>query len=233
MNIALIGYGKMGKMIAALAPERNHTIGQVVDAGDPIDPIATCDVAIDFSTPKAALGNIKNAISLGVPIISGTTGWTDQFEEAKLFCEEHGGAFLYASNFSIGVNIFFKLNRQLAQYMQSIEGYRISMEEVHHTQKTDAPSGTAITLAEDIIDRSRYTKWQLGTADEDGIAISSKREGNVPGIHTVAYTGDIDEITIRHEAFNRKGFALGAIIAAEWIIGKRGVFSMEDVLDIN
>ena len=233
MELALIGYGKMGRLIAELAPGRNHVISKVVDAGDAIDGIAGCDVAIDFSIPAAALDNIKNAIRLGVPIVSGTTGWAADLEEAKNFCKQQGGTFLYASNFSIGMNIFFNLNRVLARYMENTEGYRLSMEEIHHIQKTDAPSGTAISLAGDIIANSRYTGWELGEAGEGNIPITSKREGEVPGIHSVEYAGEIDKITIRHEAFNREGFALGALVAAEFIYGKKGVFTMEDVLDIN
>ncbi len=232
MDIALFGYGRMGKLIGELAPERKHNIARIIDENDSPDAVAGCDVAIDFSVPAAALNNIKTCIDHGVPVVSGTTGWHTGLDEAKLYCDEKGGAFLYASNFSIGMNIFFGLNKTLGRFMNKVDGYQLSMEETHHIHKKDAPSGTAISLAEDIVDLGKYKGWSLDEKEANHIPIKSFREGEVPGIHKVKYTGEIDEITISHEAFNRKGFAIGALVAAEWIVGKKGVFTMEDVLEL-
>ncbi len=234
MKIGLFGYGKMGKMIAQLAQERGHQIVAKVDV-DPHDvDFSEMDVAIDFSTPEAAFQNITSCFKNGVPVISGTTGWLDDYENAIDICEKNGGAFIYASNFSLGVNLFFELNTQLAKMMSNLAQYRVSMEEIHHTQKLDAPSGTAITLAEGILKNSTYKNWQLESSiEENTISIISKREGMVPGTHTVSYESDVDKLEIKHVAHNRKGFALGAIVAAEWIQGKTGVFSMKDVLNLS
>ncbi|MEA1785071.1 4-hydroxy-tetrahydrodipicolinate reductase [Arenibacter sp. GZD96] len=232
MNIALFGYGKMGKMIAQVAQQRNHTIGAKVDVDSPEIDFSKIDVAIDFSMPNAAFENIINCISNGVPVISGTTGWLKDYEKAVAFCNEKDGAFIYASNYSLGVNIFFELNVYLAQMMKNLSQYAISLEEIHHTQKLDAPSGTAITLAEDIIANSTYEQWKLNEASDKELAIVSKRIDSVPGTHTVTYESTVDSIEIKHTAHNREGFALGAVIAAEWILGKKGVFSMKDVLGL-
>lgn len=232
MKIALFGYGKMGKMIEHLAEGRGHTIVARIDVDTKEIDYSMMDVAIDFSMPEAALKNIKGCIAAGVPIISGTTGWLDHYEEAVTFCKDHGGAFLYASNFSLGVHIFFELNQYLAKMMSNLTEYKVSVDETHHTQKLDAPSGTAITLAEGIINESAYDQWSLDMIKPGSIPIYSHREGEVPGTHLVTYAGGVDEINIEHKAHNREGFALGAVVAAEWIHGKKGVFSMKDVLNL-
>lgn len=232
MKIALLGYGRMGKEIEKIAISRGHEIVIRKEVNDVID-ISLADVAIDFSVPNAAFGNISNCINHNIPVISGTTGWLDKFDEAVSLCNEKKGAFIYASNFSLGVNIFFELNKQLAKMMKSVEDYTISMEEIHHTKKLDAPSGTAITLAEGIIENSDIENWELGNkTSEKNIPIEAKRIPDVPGTHTVWYKSLVDEIEIKHTAHNRQGFALGAVVAAEWILGKTGIFTMKDVLNI-
>lgn len=232
MNIGLFGYGKMGKMIEQIAQERGHTIVAKIEEDTSLVDYAIMDVAIDFSMPNAAFENISNCIENRVPIISGTTGWLKDYDKAVALCEEKKGGFIYASNFSLGVNVFFELNAYLARMMKNLKQYQVSMEEIHHTQKLDAPSGTAITLAEDIITHTNYKGWKLDQSATDEISITSKRIGTVPGTHTIDYTSDVDSIDITHTAHNRNGFALGAVIAAEWIIGKTGVFSMKDVLGL-
>jgi 4-hydroxy-tetrahydrodipicolinate reductase len=232
MKIALLGYGRMGKEIEKIALSRGHEIVIRKDVDDIID-INLADVAIDFSIPSSAFNNITNCINNNVPVISGTTGWLDKYEDAIALCKEKNSAFIYASNYSLGVNIFFELNKQLAKMMRSLEDYNISMEEIHHTKKLDAPSGTAITLAEGIIENSAKNDWELGDkASEENIPIVAKRIPEVPGTHTVWYDSEVDSIEIKHTAHSRKGFALGAVVAAEWIIGKKGVFTMKDVLNI-
>ncbi|RRQ48902.1 4-hydroxy-tetrahydrodipicolinate reductase [Maribacter algicola] len=232
MKIALFGYGKMGKMIERLAVERGHEIVAKIDVGNEALDFSKMDVAIDFSTPDAAYENIKSCIDNNVPVISGTTGWLSKFDTIVDYCEENEGAFIYASNFSLGVNIFFELNAYLAKMMKNLSQYKVSLEEIHHTQKLDAPSGTAITLAEGIIAHTDYNGWKLDEPGDDQIGISAKRIGDTPGTHTVDYTSSVDSIEIKHTAHNRKGFALGAVIAAEWILGKTGVFTMKDVLNL-
>ena len=233
MKIALLGYGRMGQEIEKIATSRGHEIVIRKDAGDSID-ITKADVAIDFSIPTSAFENISNCLENNVPVISGTTGWLEKYNEAVNICKEKKGAFIYASNFSVGVNIFFEINKQLAKMMSNLEDYNISMEEIHHTKKLDAPSGTAITLAEGIIENTSKENWKLGTEiSETNIPIEAKRIPDVPGTHTVWYSSEVDTIEIKHTAHNRKGFALGAVIAAEWIIGKTGVFTMKDVLNIS
>ncbi|NKI32817.1 4-hydroxy-tetrahydrodipicolinate reductase [Croceivirga thetidis] len=232
MKIALFGYGKMGKMIESLALARNHEIVAKIDI-DTVDiPYNEIDIAIDFSTPEAAFQNITECFKNNIPVISGTTGWLSNYEEAIAICDKNNGAFIYASNFSLGVNLFFELNQKLAKMMQGVSGYRTSIEEIHHTQKLDAPSGTAITLAEGILDNSAYKTWKLDGEKEQELSIHSIREGQVPGTHTIAYKSEVDSIEIKHTAHNREGFALGAIIAAEWLVGKTGVYSMKDVLNL-
>ncbi|SDE22600.1 dihydrodipicolinate reductase [Pricia antarctica] len=232
MNIALFGYGKMGKMIESVAQNRDHNIVAKIDVDSGDFDYSKMDVAIDFSMPDAAFGNISGCIENGVPVISGTTGWLEKFDDAVALCHKKNGAFIYASNFSLGVNVFFELNKQLARMMRNLDQYKVSMEEIHHTQKLDAPSGTAITLAEGIIENSAYKTWKLGHVDTAEIPISSKRIGDTPGTHTVDYESKVDSLEIKHTAHNREGFALGAVIAAEWIQGKTGVFTMKDVLDL-
>ncbi|WP_420602305.1 4-hydroxy-tetrahydrodipicolinate reductase [Flagellimonas sp.] len=232
MNIGLFGYGKMGKMIEQIAQERGHTIVAKVDVGSTEVDYKSMDVAIDFSTPDAAFNNITSCFENGVPVISGTTGWLSNYEKAIEICNQTKSAFIYASNFSLGVNVFFELNSYLAKMMSTLNQYQVSMEEIHHTQKLDAPSGTAITLAEGIIENTGYIDWKLDEFGEKSISITSKREGTVPGTHTIVYESAVDDIEIKHTAHNREGFALGAVIAAEWILGKTGVFSMKDVLNL-
>lgn len=233
MNIALLGYGKMGKTIEQIANKRGHNIVLKVDKDDLDYDITKADVAIDFSIPSVAFNNISKCINNGVPVISGTTGWLDRYDEAVTLCKEKKGAFIYASNYSLGVNIFFELNKTLAKMMSALKQYNVSMEEIHHTQKLDAPSGTAISLANDIISKhAEYNAWNLDEGDKPTIPIVAKRIEDVPGTHTVDYTSEVDTITIEHIAHNRQGFALGAVIAAEWIVEKRGVFTMNDVLNI-
>ncbi|MEN8125459.1 MAG: 4-hydroxy-tetrahydrodipicolinate reductase [Bacteroidota bacterium] len=233
MKIALLGYGKMGKAIEKIALENEHEIVLKIDKDDLLYDIKKADVAIDFSSPESAFDNIKNCIENSVPVISGTTGWLKRYDEIVKICHKKKGTFLYASNFSVGVNLFFKLNKYLAKLMQNKKGYEILMEETHHIHKLDAPSGTAITLAEQILENSDKTNWSIKRPNENELFINVKRKGEVPGTHEISYQSTVDEIKIKHEAFNRGGFALGAIIAAEWIIGRTGVFTMDDVLQIN
>lgn len=222
----------MGKMIEQIALKRGHQIVAKIDLDSPpIDP-QNIDVAIDFSIPDAAFDNISTCLTNGIPIISGTTGWLDRYNEAIELCKANEGAFIYASNFSLGVNIFFELNAYLADMMKNLAEYEVTMEEIHHTQKLDAPSGTAISLAEDIIKRSSYESWGDEKSTKEIIPITSRREGQIPGTHTIDYQSQVDSISIKHTAHNREGFALGAVIAAEWILDKKGVFSMKDVLNL-
>lgn len=233
MKIALLGYGRMGQAIEKVAMERGHEIVIRKDI-EPLEiDLGIADAAIDFSHPTAAFDNIKSCIDNNVSVVSGTTGWLDRFEEIKDYCVKNDGSFIYASNFSIGVNLFFNLNAYLAQMMKNIKGYEVDMEEIHHVHKLDAPSGTAISLANDILlADSKKDKWTIGSADKDELYINVKREGEVPGTHAVHYTSDIDAIEIKHTAFNREGFALGAVVAAEWLQHKKGVFNMKDVLSL-
>lgn len=234
MKIALFGYGKMGKVIEKIAKKRGHKIIYRIDENCINYDLKKVDIAIDFSTPKAAFSNINMALENSIPIISGTTGWLDNYNKAVKLCNEKNGAFLYASNFSLGVNIFFEINRQLAKIMSNHPEYVIKMKEIHHIEKIDAPSGTAITLAESIIKETDYQKWSLNKDfKENEISIEAQRLSDKTGTHEVIYKSDIDEIKIKHAALNREGFGLGAVIAAEWLIGKKGVFSMKDVLNIN
>jgi 4-hydroxy-tetrahydrodipicolinate reductase len=233
MKIALLGYGKMGKTIEKIAINRGHTIVLKVDKEDTDYDISQADVAIDFSIPDAAVANISNCLKNGVPIISGTTGWLAHYDSMVALAKETDGAFIYASNFSLGVNIFFELNKTLAKMMSNLSEYNVTMEEIHHTQKLDAPSGTAITLAEAVIENTNYSNWKLDNTENDSeIPIVAKRIENVPGTHHVTYNSEVDTINISHTAHNRQGFALGAVVAAEWILGKTGVYSMKDVLNI-
>lgn len=232
MKIALFGYGRMGKMIEQVALQRGHEIVARIDVDTTDIDFSNMDVAIDFSMPDAAFENITSCLNNGVPVISGTTGWLDKYDEAVAICKEIKGAFIYASNFSLGVNVFFELNIYLAAMMKNLKQYGVSMEEIHHIKKLDAPSGTAITLAEGIIAKTAYKAWKLEDASKNEILLTSKREGKVPGTHTVTYDSVVDSIEIKHTAHNREGFALGAVIAAEWIVEKTGVFSMRDVLNL-
>jgi len=232
MNIALLGYGRMGKSIEAIALKRGHSIVlKVNNDTDKLD-FSNTDVAIDFSLPSTAVHNIKAALSADVPVISGTTGWLDNYDDIKAFCKAQNGSFIYASNFSLGVNLFFELNRKLSELMKDFKDYNVAIEEIHHTKKLDAPSGTAISLAQDIIKTTEYSNWTLGEAQSDSVPINAKRIEDIPGTHEVSYNSEIDTISIKHIAHNRKGFALGALVAAEWIKDKKGIYSMKDVLNI-
>ena len=236
MKIALIGYGKMGKTIEQIALNRGHQIVSIVDINNPEEfqsaNFKSADVAIEFTTPATAFDNYMKSFAVGVPVVSGTTGWLDRIGEIKEKCEKEGKTFFYASNFSIGVNIFFALNKYLAKIMNNFPSYNISMTETHHIHKLDAPSGTAITLAEGIIENVyRKDRWTLETAEQPtDLPIHAIREGEVPGIHEVTYESDVDYISIRHDAKSRAGFALGAVVAAEFTAGKKGFLGMDDML---
>ena len=233
MKIALLGYGKMGKVIEKIAISRGHEVTLKIDKDSAPYDITSVDVAIDFSMPNAAVKNISNALHNGVPIISGTTGWLSDIETVNMLCNDKKGAFIYASNFSLGVNIFFELNKYLAKMMKTLTDYTVDLGEIHHTQKLDAPSGTAITLAEGVLEHSKYDSWGLApTEDARKLAITAKRIDDVPGTHTVNYESQVDSISLTHTAHTREGFGLGAVVAAEWILGKTGVFTMNDVLNI-
>jgi 4-hydroxy-tetrahydrodipicolinate reductase len=235
MNIALIGYGKMGKAIEQIALERHHTIGLKIDLQNAADltsdNLRTCDVAIEFTNPENAYNNVAKCVQY-IPTISGSTGWNNKITDAEKICIENNTALLVASNFSIGVNLFFALNKKLAALMNGRNDYNITLEEIHHTQKKDAPSGTAITIAEQILaNNNTKNKWVLDKENTpEELSIISKRIDPAPGTHIVTYTSAIDDIEIKHTAHSRSGFALGAILAAEFIYNKKGVFTMEDVL---
>jgi 4-hydroxy-tetrahydrodipicolinate reductase len=238
MKIALIGYGKMGHAIEEIALERGHEI--VLKVGieniedNTIENIRRADVAIEFTGPEIAFDNIIRCFDAGVPVVSGSTGWLDRYEEACAYCKSHNGALLYASNFSIGVNIFFALNRKLVELMAPHTNYDVHMKEIHHTTKKDAPSGTAISLAEDILkghpDKKKWVNEMSN--DPKQLVIVSERTDPAPGTHIITYTSDIDDIEITHTAHTRKGFAAGAVLAAEFLHNKKGIYSMRDVLSI-
>lgn len=236
MKIALLGYGKMGRAIEQLASEEGDEVVLRADSGTSTEAarafLQRADVAIEFSRPESAFDNIRLSLETGVPIVCGTTAWLDRLGEAKALCAKHQGALLYASNFSIGVNLFFALNRYLAALMSAQAQYVVQMEEIHHTQKLDAPSGTAISLAEDILKQlPTLRKWvNREAAGVSELPILSKREGRAPGTHQVQYRSAVDSITIRHEAHSREGFARGALQAAHWIVGRQGYFEMKDML---
>lgn len=232
MKIALLGYGRMGKEIESIALQRGHEI-VIKYSGKEEYNIKDADVAIDFSLPHVAFNNITNCINHQVPVVSGTTGWLEKYEEVVKLCNDNNGAFIYASNFSLGVNIFFELNKQLAKMMATLDQYNVTIEEIHHTKKLDAPSGTAISLAEGIIHNSEKNSWSLdGSPSATNIPITAVRTPDVPGTHTISYNSVVDSIDIKHTAHNRQGFALGAVIAAEWLANKNGVFTMQDVLNL-
>lgn len=232
MKIALLGYGKMGKVIEKIALERGHEIVLKKDSQDSFDGLNNADVAIDFSIPDAAVQNITTCLENNTPIVSGTTGWLHDYHKMVNLCKEKNGAFIYGSNFSLGVNLFFELNDYLAKMMAKFSQYDVSMEEIHHTQKLDKPSGTAISLANAIINHTSKNSWSIENPTPDDVFIDVKRIDAVPGTHSIFYQSIVDTIEIKHIAHNRDGFALGAVIAAEWIIGKKGVFTMKDVLDL-
>lgn len=236
MKIALIGYGKMGKTIDQLAQAAGHEVVLRIDVNNSADldmtALASADVAIEFTRPESAFNNIVTCLENDVPVVSGTTGWLDRLEEAKQLVEKYQGGLFYASNYSIGVNIFFAVNKYLAKLMKRYDQYDINMEEIHHTQKLDAPSGTAITLAEGIMEALPHkTGWVNEPTDKaEELPIISKRIDKVPGTHEISYESAIDNITITHTAHSREGFAKGALAAAEWMVGKQGFYGMEDML---
>ena len=238
MKIALIGYGKMGKAIESIAVARGHEvilrIGSTNQALLEKEHLQQADVAIEFTGPETAYHNILKCFEANVPVVCGSTGWLEKLPAVKAVCLEKHQGFLYASNFSVGVNIFFEINKRLAELMAGLTQYGVQMEEIHHTQKRDAPSGTAITLAEQIMDKVyRKKQWvNEETSQPDELAIISKRINPAPGTHIITYTSDIDDITITHTAHSREGFASGAVIAAEWIKDKKGIYSMKDVLSL-
>ena len=231
MKIGIIGYGKMGKAIEKVAIDRGHLISFKTNNCD-LNLIKDVDVTIEFSTPESAFTNIKNCIDSNVPVVTGTTGWLDDLEDIKKLCDKKNGSFLYASNFSLGANLFFELNKKLAHLMSDKNQYKTSIDETHHIHKVDKPSGTAITLADDIISNSRYKNWKLDSNSKDIININSNREKEINGVHKVVYSSENDIISIKHEALNRNGFALGAVISAEWLVNKKGCFSISDMLII-
>lgn len=232
MKIALLGYGKMGKVIERIALERGHEIVVRRSADGPFQGMEQADVAIDFSIPEAAVENISYCLENKIPIVSGTTGWLENYHKMVTLCEANQAAFIYGSNFSLGVNLFFELNDYLAKMMTKFKEYNVEMEEIHHTQKLDKPSGTAISLANSIINHTQKNSWSIENPAKDDLFINVKRIDAVPGTHSVFYSSAVDTIEIKHTAHSRDGFAFGAIIAAEWIIGKTGVFTMKDVLDL-
>ena len=238
MNIALIGYGKMGKMIESVAIERGHNIYLKIDV-DNLDDFTPAKIekacaVIEFTNPETAFENVIRCLEYDVAVVSGSTGWFHRLEEAKQICLERNGSMLCTSNFSLGVNVFFEINRQLARIMNRFPDYTVNIEETHHTQKMDAPSGTAITLAEGVIGEiPRIEKWELDSNNITGtLPIRAIRRNSVPGTHNVKYSSKIDDIEIIHTAHNRKGFALGAVLAAEFIHDKKGIFTMQDLLKI-
>lgn len=236
MKIALIGYGKMGKTIERFAVERGHEIVSIIDIENMEDfdseAFKSADVAIEFTAPKVAISNIRSAFKSGVPVVCGTTGWTEHLPALKKEIDEKGYTLFWASNFSLGVNIFAAANKYLAKLMNNFPSYNVEMTEVHHTQKLDAPSGTAITLAEGILENlDRKNAWKLDVEEQStDIAIKAIREGLVPGIHTIRYDSDVDFIEIHHELKNRDSLALGAVIAAEFTAGKKGLLGMQDLM---
>ena len=232
MKIALLGYGKMGKVIERIALARGHEIVLKKGREASYNDLEKADIAIDFSIPTSAVANISACFERNIPIISGTTGWLEDYDKMVALCKEKNGSFIYGSNFSLGVNVFFELNEYLAKMMANLKQYSVSMEEIHHTQKLDAPSGTAISLANGILKNTDYSNWTLEKANASEIHIAAKRIENVPGTHSVFYDSNVDQIEIKHTAHTREGFALGSVVAAEWLLGKKGVFTMKDVLGI-
>jgi 4-hydroxy-tetrahydrodipicolinate reductase len=236
MNIALIGYGRMGHEIEEMVIKRGHTVKLIIDINNGQDFVedkfGDIDAVIEFTVPESALRNISKCLNMKKPVVSGTTGWLSDYGKAVALCSKNATSFIHSSNFSVGVNILFRLNAELAGIMEKLNEYNVSIEEIHHIKKLDAPSGTAISLVEGIIKKNkRYNGWSFPEKpSEDRIVIKSVREGAVPGIHTIEWNSEIDSISLRHEAMGRKGFALGAVLAAEYIAGRKGVFTMNDVL---
>ena len=237
LKIVLIGYGKMGRIIERIAQERGHQVVLKIDRGEEAlfdDPrFASADVAIEFTSPQAAYANCMKTLERGLPLVSGSTGWSERLLEVRKLCEREGKTFFWSSNFSIGVYLFRQLVAQASRLMQLAPDYQLSMSETHHVHKLDAPSGTAITLAETVLaERPELERWTLGMAAEGELPVVAYREGEVPGIHTVTYTSEVDRIVLTHEAFGRQGFALGAVLAAEYAYTHRGWLTMDDLLQL-
>jgi len=235
MKIALFGYGKMGKEIEMIAQQRGHDVVLKVESDNydllTDNDLKKADVAIEFSIPATVIANIKTCVNANLPIVVGTTGWHEKMKEIKKLVKDKKGSLFYASNFSLGVNLFFKVNAHLAELMNKYNDYDVSIEEIHHIHKVDKPSGTAISLANQVIEKlERKNKWSIDKKSADTLFINDKREGEVPGTHIIKYHSAIDDIEITHKAHNRKGFALGAVIAAEFLLTKKGVFTMNDLL---
>lgn len=233
MKIALVGYGKMGKIIHQIALKRGHDVVATLDETPTLEKLNNPDVVIEFSSPESAFGNIKFCLENKIPVVAGTTGWLEKKPEVEKIALENETGFLYGSNFSLGVNLFFALNEKLAEMMAPFQNdYSCQLEEIHHIHKKDAPSGTAISIAEGIFKHSDYNSWKLEETEGTSLGIEAIREGEVPGTHSVYYRSEVDEIEIKHTAFNRNGFALGAVIAAEFLKDKKGIFSMKEVLGL-
>ena len=233
MKIALVGYGKMGKIIDEIATRRGHEVVARLNETPTKENLNNPDVVIEFSQPEVAFSNIKTCLENKIPVVCGTTGWLEQKSDIEKIALENGTGFLYGSNFSLGVNLFFALNENLAKLMQKFsDDYTCQLEEIHHVHKKDAPSGTAISIAEGIFKHLDYNSWKLDETEGTSLGIEAIREGEVPGTHSVYYRSEVDEIEIKHTAFNRNGFALGAVIAAEWLPGKVGNFGMKEVLGL-
>ncbi len=233
MKIALLGYGKMGHAIEQVAEERGHTVVTRVGRNDSMEDITKADVVIEFTSPDSAVNNLKYLISQGIPTVCGTTGWNNELDFITQLVKDYDGALVHASNFSLGVNILFELNKHLAGIMARFPEYDVTLKEIHHLEKKDAPSGTAITLADGIIENSKLKSWSLNNESTDtDLGIEALREKDVKGTHIVSYKSAIDTLEIKHTAHSREGFAVGAVIAAEWLAGKKGVFTMKDVLGI-
>lgn len=236
MKVAIVGYGKMGKVIEGILEERGHQVSARIDRSNK-DEISSlkgkCDVAIEFTQPSAAMQNFETLIEQGIPVVTGTTGWYDHFDALSEMIKANNGSFFYATNFSVGVNIFFAINKKLAQMMSAHSDYTVSMDETHHTQKLDAPSGTAITLAEGILEAyNELESWELDSESNTKLTIRAHRIEGVPGTHEIHYRSEIDDIDIKHTAHSRKGFAMGAVLAAEFLVGKTGIHSMQDLLKV-
>lgn len=233
MKIALVGYGKMGKIIHQIALKRGHDVVATLDETPTLEKLNNPDVVIEFSSPESAFGNIKFCLENKIPVVAGTTGWLEKKPEVEKIALENETGFLYGSNFSLGVNLFFALNEKLAEMMAPFQNdYSCQLEEIHHIHKLDAPSGTAISIAEGIFKHSDFKSWKLDETQGSELGIKAIREGEVPGTHSVFYRSEVDEIEIKHTAFNRNGFAVGAVIAAEWLPGKVGNFGMKQVLGL-
>ena len=233
MKIALVGYGKMGKVIERVAQKRGHEICARIDRTDSISMASNADVAIEFTSPESVVSNLEQLIENKIPVVVGTTGWNDELARIKKLVDHNDSSLVYASNFSLGVNLFFELNKKLAAMMSRFEEYELQLTEIHHTEKKDAPSGTALSIFEQINEFYADKSWHLGTDNKkDSIAINALREEDVKGTHLVKYSNEIDTIEIKHEAHSRDGFALGAVIAAEWLYDKQGTYTMKDVLGL-